>query len=69
MKWAKDDQDRWIRRIDPDARFTLIATAKGDGRWSWAVFQGTTDNPMATGIASNLGAAKATMDLFIQRNT
>lgn len=30
----------------------------GDGRWAWQVFNGGAQNPMASGVAGSLGAAK-----------
>ncbi len=67
LSWKKDAGGTWISRIDPDARFTLKAIPKGDGRWSWAVYAGATEAPMATGVANNIGAAKNTMEQLVKR--
>jgi hypothetical protein len=67
MQWTKAGLDQWICRVPPDARFTLKAFVKGDGRWSWEVFAGVTKSPMATGIAANMGAAKKTAEQFVTR--
>jgi hypothetical protein len=53
--------------LPPDARYTLKVYVKGDGRWSWEVFAGAALSPMATGIASNVGGAKKTAELFVTR--
>ena len=36
-------------------------------RWSWEVFSGDADSPMATGIANSLGAAKNVAEQFVKR--
>ena len=67
MQWTRAGIDQWICRLPPDARYTLKVFVKGDGRWSWEVFAGTTKSPMATGIAANVGGAKKTAELFVTR--
>ena len=67
LTWKKDAAGAWNARVEPDARFTLKITPKGDGRWSWALFSGTTEAPMATGVANNIGAAKNTMEQLVKR--
>ena len=67
MQWTKAGRDQWVCRVPPDARYTLKAFIKGDGRWSWEVFAGAAHSPMATGIAGNVGAAKKTAELFVTR--
>jgi len=69
MQWTKAAGDRWICVVAPDARFTLEVSPKGDGRWNWQVLARDALNPMATGIARNLGAAKSVTEQFVQRNT
>nr|AYM52571.1 hypothetical protein [Aetherobacter rufus] len=68
MHWTRAGRDQWICQIPPDARFTLKAFVKGDGRWSWEVFAGVAKSPMATGIAGNVGAAKKTAEQFVTRS-
>ena len=67
MKWTKGAVDQWICRVPPNARFTLKTLAKPDGRWSWEVFSGAADSPMATGIVSSFGAAKNAAEQFLKR--
>jgi hypothetical protein len=67
MHWTKAANDQWICRVPPNARFTLKALAKADGRWSWEVFSGDTEAPMATGIVGSVGAAKNATELFLKR--
>jgi hypothetical protein len=68
MHWTKGAGDEWTCKCRPDTQFTLKVTPKGDGRWSWSVFSGEAVNPMATGIARNLGAAKNVAEQFVKRN-
>ncbi len=67
MQWTKTGRDQWICQVPPDARFTLKASIKGDGRWSWEVYAGAAEDPMATGIVGSLGAAKNAMEGFLKR--
>jgi hypothetical protein len=55
----------WSARIEP---FTLDATPKGDGRWNWQVLKDGTRNPVATGVASSVGAAKTACEQFAKRS-
>jgi hypothetical protein len=48
--------------------FSLEIQPKGDGRWSWRIFQGGADNPTATGIAGSLAAAKNVTEQFVKRS-
>jgi hypothetical protein len=64
--WTKGAANHWLCRVPPEARFTLKVFPKGDGRWSWEVFSGTTPDPMATGIVNSLGAAKAATERFLK---
>jgi hypothetical protein len=68
MHWTKSGPDQWICRIPPDARFTLKAFIKGDGRWTWEVYSGATLDPMASGIVGSLNAAKNAMEGFLKRS-
>lgn len=67
MDWSKTAPDQWKCEVPPDARFTLKAYIKGDGRWWWEVYAGTTDRPMAAGIVGSLGAAKNASEGFLKR--
>lgn len=46
---------------------SLRIEPKGDGRWAWQVLKDQADNPMATGVASSLGAAKTVTEQFARR--
>lgn len=67
LKWTKTGPDQWRCVVPPAARFTLKALIKGDGRWTWEVYAGTAENPMATGIVSTLGAAKHATGMFLTK--
>jgi hypothetical protein len=67
MEWTKTARDQWRCEVAPDARFTLKAFIKGDGRWTWEVFSGATENPMASGHVGSLGAAKNASEGFLTR--
>lgn len=69
MKWTKLADDRWVSIIDPDARFTLKANRKPDGRWGWEIFAGAARNAMATGIVSTIGDAKHQMEQFLKKKS
>jgi len=68
MHWNKIAGEQWICRVPPNARFTMKVAPKGDGRFTWAVFAGEATNPAATGIAQNLGGAKATAEQYLKRS-
>ncbi|APR82627.1 Hypothetical protein A7982_07976 [Minicystis rosea] len=54
--------------VPPAARFTLEVAPKGDGRWTWQVRARDAENPMASGVARNLGAAKSVAEQFAARS-
>jgi len=68
MHWNKTGPDQWICFVPPAARFTLKAVIKGDNRWTWEVYSGATEDPMATGIVNSLNAAKNAMEGFLKRS-
>jgi hypothetical protein len=47
---------------------TLDLSQTGDGRWSWRVMKAGTQNPIATGVAGSLGAAKTVTAQFAMRS-
>lgn len=69
MEWTRTAGDRWTCAVPPEARFTLEVSPKGDGRWVWQVFARDAVNPMASGVARNLGAAKSVAEQFATRNS
>jgi hypothetical protein len=62
--WVKADAG-FSARIEP---FVLKVDPKGDGRWNWQVLKNATRNPVATGVASSLGAAKTACEQFVKRS-
>lgn len=64
IQWSKPAPGL-VARIEP---FTLKADPKGDGRWNWQVLKDATRNPVATGVASSLGAAKTACEQFVKRS-
>jgi hypothetical protein len=69
MEWTRAAGDRWIRAASPEIPFKLEVAPKGDGRWTWKVFARDAVNPMATGIARNLGAAKSVSEQLATRSS
>jgi hypothetical protein len=69
MKWTEQAKDQWVCLVAPEDRFRLEVSPKGDGRWDWRVFARAAVNPMASGIARNLGAAKSVAEQFVARNS
>ena len=67
LHWTKTGPDQWISHLPPAARFTLKTFIKGDGRWTWEVYSGTTEDPMATGIVGSLNAARNAIEGFLKR--
>jgi hypothetical protein len=67
MEWTKTAPDTWRREVPPDAQFTLKAAMMRDRRWTWEVYAGAAERPMATGIVNSLGAAKNACEGFIKR--
>jgi hypothetical protein len=65
IHWTKKPADAWSAAVGP---FLVTIDPQGDGRWSWRVFKGAQVNPMATGIARSLGAAKAVVEHFVNRS-
>ena len=65
IQWTKSPGDLWSGAIGP---FTIKVKPQGDGRWAWQIFSGETVNPMATGLARSLGAAKAVVLQFVNRS-
>lgn len=63
--WTKSAIGLLSSRMGP---LLLKVEPKGDGRWSWQVFNGDAQNPMATGVASSLGAAKTVTEQFARRS-
>jgi hypothetical protein len=67
LKWVKVGADHWKCQVPPAARFTLNAIIKGDGRWTWEVFAGAAERPMASGIVTSLGGAKHAAGMFLTK--
>ncbi|MGZ3419500.1 MAG: hypothetical protein ACXWUG_23010, partial [Polyangiales bacterium] len=65
IQWTKAATGAMSGRIEP---FTLKVDPKGDGRWNWQVLKDETRNPVATGVASSLGAAKTAVEQFVKRS-
>jgi hypothetical protein len=65
MAWSKGAGDLMTASAGP---FVLEILPKGDGRWSWRIFNGGTTNPTATGIAGSLAAAKNVTEQFVKRS-
>ena len=64
IQWSKSPGDVWNGAIGP---FIIHVKPQGDGRWDWKVFDGPAVNPMASGLARTLGAAKAVVLQFVNR--
>jgi hypothetical protein len=66
MQWTKSGKDQFTCK-SPDGHFTMKASIKGDHRWSWEVCAAGKDSAMASGVANNVGGAKAAAELFVKR--
>jgi len=64
INWKKTAAGAVSSKVGP---LLIKLEQTGDGRWSWQVFNGEAQNPMATGIAGSLGAAKTSTTQFAQR--
>jgi hypothetical protein len=64
IKFSKSPGDLYNAAVGP---FVVKIRPKGDGRWAWEVFRDDTRSPMATGVASSLGAAKNVTEQFVKR--
>jgi hypothetical protein len=65
LKWTKKPVDLWSATAGPLA---VAIQPKGDGRWNWQIFKADAMNPMATGVANSLGAAKTVVEQFVNRS-
>jgi hypothetical protein len=65
MAWSKGAGDAMTASAGP---FVIEILPKGDGRFSWRIFQGGAENPTATGIAGSLAAAKNVTEQFVKRS-
>ena len=66
IKWKKARDGKSVTATA--GPLTLELTQTGDGRWSWQVKKDGTQNPMATGVAGSLGAAKTVTAQFASRS-
>jgi hypothetical protein len=65
ISWTKKLVDDWSATVGP---LSVKIQPKGDGRYNWQVFKGDALNPMATGVANSLGAAKTVVEQFVNRS-
>jgi hypothetical protein len=65
LQWSKDAKGHSTSRVGP---FRIILEPRGDGRWAWMIFDGEAQNPTATGVAASVGAAKTTVEQFVNRS-
>ena len=65
LKWKKDPAGIVSAKLGPLA---IRIEPKGDGRFAWQVVNGEARNPMASGVASSLGAAKTVTEQFARRS-
>lgn len=65
IRWKKQTPALVSAKLGP---LLLKLEQKGDGRWGWAVFNAEAENPMATGVAGSLGAAKTVTEQFARRS-
>jgi hypothetical protein len=65
IHWTKKPVDEWSASAGP---LSVKIQPKGDGRWNWQVFKGEQLNPMASGVANSLGAAKTVVEQFVNRS-
>lgn len=65
LTWSKDAKGDVCATHEP---FRAVLEAKPDGRYLWQIFESGTESSIATGIATNLGAAKTKAAQFIARS-
>lgn len=65
LRWTKTATGFIVCKVGP---LSLKIEPKGDGRFAWQIFNGEARNPMATGVASSLGAAKTVTEQFAKRS-
>lgn len=66
IKWKKARDGKSVTAVVGPLSIELTQT--GDGRWSWQVKKDGTQNPMASGVAGSLGAAKTVTAQFASRS-
>jgi hypothetical protein len=66
IKWKKARDGKSVTAVVGPLSIELTQT--GDGRWSWQVKKDGAQNPMATGVAGSLGAAKTVTAQFASRS-
>jgi hypothetical protein len=64
LKWTKTQAD-WSTKGGP---LSAKIQRKGDGRWNWQISRDDQPNPMASGVANSLGAAKNVVEQFVNRS-
>lgn len=64
LRWNKTPAGKLSAKAGP---LLLEIEPKGDGRFDWRVFREAAPNPMASGIANSLGAAKTVTQQFALR--
>ena len=64
-KWTKDPAGIVSCKLGPLA---IRIEPKGDGRFAWQIINGEARNPMASGVAASLGAAKTVTVQFAERS-
>lgn len=47
---------------------SIALNQTGDGRWTWQITKDGAQNPMASGVAGSLGAAKTVAAQFVSRS-
>lgn len=65
FRWTKTPPGKLTSKV---GSLLLEIEPKGDGRFNWRVFKADTQNPMASGVASSLGAAKTVIQQFATRS-
>jgi len=66
IKWKKARDGKSVTAVVGPLSVVLAQT--GDGRWTWQVTKDGAQNPMASGVAGSLGAAKTVTAQFVSRS-
>lgn len=66
IQWKKPRDGKSMTAVVGPLLIELTQT--GDGRWSWQIRKHGTQNPMASGVAGSLGAAKTVTAQFASRS-
>lgn len=66
LSWKKARDGKSVTAVA--GPLSVVLTQTGDGRWTWQVTKDGSQNPMASGVAGSLGAAKTVAAQLVSRS-